>query len=114
MCLIVPDYARIVPTYKSLNSTTDHAANTVIGRITEVPACHWLTEMTSRRTRLNGGRDAQFVSVKFPAARRTRFRGANERQTLIFGSSLHFLLRSQCLFHLKVRSRLENVRQTAS
>lgn len=78
MSLIVPDYARIVPTYRSLNLKTDYGANRVIGRITKVPAYHWLTTMTSRRTRLNGGRDAQFVSVKFPAAPGTIFRGANE------------------------------------
>lgn len=79
MSLIVPDSARIVPTYnRSLNLTTVYSANTMIGGITKVAACHWLTATTSQRTRLNGGRDAQFVNVKFPAAPGTTFRGANE------------------------------------
>lgn len=78
MLLIVPGYARTVPTYRPMNLQTDYGANTVIGRITKVPACHWFTAMTSRRSRLNGGRDARFVSVKFPAAPGTRFRGTNE------------------------------------
>lgn len=78
MSLIVPDYVKIVPTCDKSGLTTVYGANTVIGRITKVLACQWLTAMTSRRTRLNGGRDAQFVNAKFPAAPGTTFRGANE------------------------------------
>lgn len=48
MSLIIPDYARIVPTYnRSLNLTTVYGANTMIGGITKVPACHWLKAMSS-------------------------------------------------------------------
>lgn len=57
MSLIGSDYARIVPTYRSLNLKTDYGANTVIGRIAKVPlaiglerwrhgALVWTTEET--------------------------------------------------------------------